>query len=141
MNHFSKVGKVLDVRLIPSEKGSRKSRGFGYIEFDTPEQAIKAVTELTSEKFQGRTLFVQSQVERLITTTQKMTNVVKNTIVNNGSNSSNPTDNFSKLFVGNFDTSVSEDDLREVLKAYGVIEYVDFHPEEAENSKGFAYVW
>jgi RNA recognition motif-containing protein len=66
MNHFSKVGRVLDVRLIPSEKGSRKSRGFGYIEFDTPDQAIKAVAEMSSEKFQGRTLFIQSQVKTFI---------------------------------------------------------------------------
>eukprot|EP01091_Cochliopodium_minus_P012549 TRINITY_DN3823_c0_g1_i1.p1 TRINITY_DN3823_c0_g1~~TRINITY_DN3823_c0_g1_i1.p1 ORF type:complete len:605 (+),score=198.60 TRINITY_DN3823_c0_g1_i1:46-1860(+) len=131
---FAKVGVVRDVRLIPAEKGSRKSRGFGYVEFDTPEQAIRAINEMATEKFDGRTIFMQSQVERLVTTTQKMTNVIK-TILPNNINPNNPinapvVENITKLFIGSIDKSFTESDLRDALKSFGEIVSVEFRDDE-----------
>ena len=41
MDFFSKVGQVLDVRLI-SDRNSRRSKGIGYVEF-TDKSAIPMV--------------------------------------------------------------------------------------------------
>ena len=42
MDFFSKVGQVLDVRLI-SDRNSRRSKGIGYVEF-TDKSAIPMVS-------------------------------------------------------------------------------------------------
>ena len=42
MDFFSKVGQVLDVRLI-SDRNSRRSKGIGYVEF-TDKSAVPMVT-------------------------------------------------------------------------------------------------
>lgn len=141
---FSKAGTVRDVRLIPAEKGSRKSRGFGYVEYETPEEANKAVEELVKEKFQKRTLFIQSQLERLVTTTQKM-NSVKNMYASFTAVNHNPApvvDNNlpGRLYLGSLDFSVTEDDLREILEPYGPVQSIDIHKEENGKSKGFGFV-
>ncbi len=54
---FSKVGEVLSVKIMTEPNGG-KSRGFGFVEFATAEEAKKAVDDLNGANFDGRTIKV-----------------------------------------------------------------------------------
>ena len=55
--YFSQAGVVTSVNLM-LDKVTGKSRGFGFIEFATAEEANKAVEEFHNKEFQGRALTV-----------------------------------------------------------------------------------
>ena len=54
---FEPFGQVTEVRLI-MDKFSGKSKGFGFIEMPTKEEAEKAIEEMNGKEFQGRALTV-----------------------------------------------------------------------------------
>lgn len=54
---FGKCGKIKDVYL-PLEYGSRKPKGFGFIEFVNPEDAEFAVRSMDNEKIKGKVITV-----------------------------------------------------------------------------------
>ena len=49
--------KVIDVKII-KDKFSGKSKGFGFAEFETKEDAEKAIEALSGQELQGRALRV-----------------------------------------------------------------------------------
>lgn len=54
---FSQVGNVISVSII-TDKMSGRSKGFGFVEMDTEEEAGKAVQTLHDSEFGGRKLVV-----------------------------------------------------------------------------------
>jgi cold-inducible RNA-binding protein len=54
---FSKAGTVVSVRII-TDAGTGRSKGFGFIEMETPEQAQKAIETLNGAELSGRALKV-----------------------------------------------------------------------------------
>jgi RNA recognition motif-containing protein len=56
-DHFSGVGTVVSVNII-QDKFTGKSRGFGFVEMSSADEAQKAVAELHQKDFQGRALTV-----------------------------------------------------------------------------------
>jgi RNA recognition motif-containing protein len=56
-DHFSGAGTVLSVNII-QDKFTGKSRGFGFVEMSSADEAQKAVAELHQKDFQGRALTV-----------------------------------------------------------------------------------
>ena len=55
---FAKVGKVLSAKVI-TDKYSGQSRGFGFVEMSTEEEAQKAINELNNTDLGGRTIVVK----------------------------------------------------------------------------------
>ena len=55
--YFSQAGKVVDAVVI-SDKRTGRSKGFGFVEFDTEEEAKKGVETLNGKDFEGRALVV-----------------------------------------------------------------------------------
>lgn len=55
---FAKAGKVVSARVIV-DKFTQKSKGFGFVEFATDEEADKAVKELNNTEIGGRKIIVQ----------------------------------------------------------------------------------
>ncbi|MBI4426172.1 MAG: RNA-binding protein [Candidatus Kerfeldbacteria bacterium] len=55
--HFSQAGTVTSSTII-TDKMSGRSRGFGFIEMSTDEEAQKAVEMFNGKDFEGRTLTV-----------------------------------------------------------------------------------
>lgn len=55
--HFSQVGEVLSVNIMKDAAAGR-SRGFGFVEFDSEELAAKAIKELDGQVWDGRALKV-----------------------------------------------------------------------------------
>ncbi|CAK9215858.1 unnamed protein product [Sphagnum troendelagicum] len=58
---FHDIGEVADVRLAKDENG--RSKGYGHIEFETEEEAKKAVLK-SGETLEGRDLFIDLAKER-----------------------------------------------------------------------------
>ena len=54
---FEQFGEVTEVRLI-MDKFSGKSKGFGFIEMPSKEEADKAIEEMDGQDFMGRALKV-----------------------------------------------------------------------------------
>jgi len=55
--HFAQVGKVVEAVVI-SDKMSGRSKGFGFVEMSTAEEAKKAIETLNGQEFEGRKLVV-----------------------------------------------------------------------------------
>jgi RNA recognition motif-containing protein len=56
-NHFAQAGKVLSAKII-NDKMTGRSKGFGFVEMSTEEEAQKALSMLNGSELDGRTLNV-----------------------------------------------------------------------------------
>ena len=54
---FSQVGKVLDVR-IPKDFKTGDSKGFGFVEMESEEEAEQAIQMLNGKEIKGRPIVV-----------------------------------------------------------------------------------
>lgn len=54
---FSQMGTVTSATVI-TDRYSGRSKGFGFVEFSSEEEAKKAIEELNGKDFQGRNLVV-----------------------------------------------------------------------------------
>ena len=52
---FASVGTVVSAKVI-RDRETNKSRGFGFVEMSTPEEAEKAVQELNGKDLDGRNI-------------------------------------------------------------------------------------
>ena len=55
--YFSAAGEVASVNII-TDKFSGRSKGFGFVEMKTDEEAAKAIEMFNDKEFEGRTLKV-----------------------------------------------------------------------------------
>lgn len=60
---FGQVGNVVDARVI-KERDSGRSRGFGFVTFDSDEDAERAVGTLNGKDLEGRPLRIDHAIER-----------------------------------------------------------------------------
>lgn len=56
-NHFSAAGTITMVQII-TDKMTGRSKGFGFVEFEKEEEAIKAIQMFNETDFGGRKLVV-----------------------------------------------------------------------------------
>lgn len=54
---FAKAGKVVEANVV-MDKMTGRSRGFGFVEMETEEEAKKAVDTLNGTEVDGRKIFV-----------------------------------------------------------------------------------
>lgn len=54
---FSKFGTIVEAVVI-TERHSGRSKGFGFVEYETEEAAQKAIDELNEKEVDGRKIFV-----------------------------------------------------------------------------------
>ena len=62
-DHFSQAGAVVSVNIL-QDRTTGRSRGFGFVEMSTQDEANKAITLLNKADFQGRALTVDSAKPR-----------------------------------------------------------------------------
>ena len=60
---FVVYGPVVSVNIV-SDKFSGKSKGFGFVEFETDEDAIKAIEGLNESEQMGRNIVVKEAIPR-----------------------------------------------------------------------------
>ncbi len=60
---FGEVGTVKDA-FLPQDRATGRPRGFGFVEFETEEQAQQAIARFNGYEFLGRTLRVNAAEDR-----------------------------------------------------------------------------
>ncbi|KAF8383012.1 hypothetical protein PRIPAC_72154 [Pristionchus pacificus] len=131
---FSEFGTVTSCAIMNDGEG--KPKGFGFVAFEEPEQAEKAVNEMHEKQVEGseKKLFVcraqkkserQQELKRKYEQ-QKAERMQRYQGVN--------------LYVKNLDDTVEEPKLREVFEKYGTITSCKVMCDENGRSKGFGFV-
>jgi len=54
---FTKVGEVVDANVV-MDKQTGRSRGFGFVEMKTEDEAKKAIAEVNETEVDGRKIYV-----------------------------------------------------------------------------------
>lgn len=62
-NHFSSCGLVTDVVII-MDRATNRSKGFGFVTFESESDAQNAISSLNEQEFQGRKLRIDSAREK-----------------------------------------------------------------------------
>uniref|UniRef100_A0A914E7T3 Polyadenylate-binding protein n=1 Tax=Acrobeloides nanus TaxID=290746 RepID=A0A914E7T3_9BILA len=128
---FSKFGKITSCTVITDANG--KPKGFGFVAFEKPESAEKAVEEMNGiEVVPGsdRKLTVcraQTKVERLKELKKKFDSTLQKCHLGN-------------LYVKQLDESFDDDQLRETFEKFGKINSAKIMRDETGRSKGFGFV-
>merc|ERR1712045_167168 len=128
---FSKYGKISSVKVMKSEEG--KSKGFGFVSFESPEEAGKACDELNGTDIEGKTVYVgraQKKAERQAELKKKF-EAIKMERMNRfqGVN----------LYVKNLDDTIDDERLRQEFAPFGTITSARVMNEEGR-SRGFGFV-
>ncbi|CAO2813396.1 unnamed protein product [Amaranthus hypochondriacus] len=112
---FSKFGTVLSCKVAKDNNG--KSKGFGFVQFDDEESAMKALTSLNGTSFEGKAIYVGSFMK-----------------------SSQRNQTFKNLYVKNLKANVTEDDLKEKFSDFGKVTSSAIMRDDHGNSKKFGFV-
>jgi polyadenylate-binding protein len=129
---FAKYGSLKNVIIMRDDKGT--SKGFGFVNFENPEEAERAVEDLNNTDLDGKPVFVgraQKKSEREAELRQKfevmkMEHMSKYQGVN--------------LYIKNLDDDVNDDKLRSMFDPFGIITSAKIMSDPKGNSKGFGFV-
>jgi len=134
---FAKFGNVTSRKLMmnAAEEDDDKSKGFGFVSFETTDMAKAAVEALhDSDTPGGKKLYVtraQKRAERLAALQQQhLAKKAENQARYKGVN----------LYVKNLDDTITDDQLREAFKEFGDITSAKIMRDERQQSKGFGFV-
>lgn len=110
-----------EVRLI-TDKYTKKSKGFGYVEFYQKESVEKALS-LSGSQLMGKTVYVElSEAEKNI---EASSDVRAST----------------RIYISNLYYEVTEDMLKNIFEKFGDIEYLNLHFNAGTDAgRGFAFV-
>lgn len=128
---FEKYGTITSHRVMTKDG---KSRGFGFVAFENPECAEKAVIDLNAKELtDGKTLYVgraQKKNERQMELKRKFEELKKERLVRSqGIN----------LYVKNLDDTIDDERLRKEFQPFGTITSAKVMLEDGR-SKGFGFV-
>ncbi|CUM63071.1 uncharacterized protein PRCAT00000636001 [Priceomyces carsonii] len=131
-NLFSPYGKITSIYLEKDAEGN--SKGFGFVNFENHESAVKAVEELNDKDINGQSIYVgraQKKRERL----EELKKQYENTRLEKLSKYQGV-----NLFVKNLDDTIDSEKLEEEFKPFGSITSARVMVDETGKSKGFGFV-
>ncbi|CAH1766253.1 6049_t:CDS:2 [Entrophospora sp. SA101] len=131
-NMFTKYGNITSAVIVTDDQG--KSKGFGFVNFETHDEAHRAVAELHDSEINGKKLFVaraQKKHEREEELRRqyeqaKLEKLNKYQGVN--------------LYIKNLEDDIDDEKLRQEFSVYGVITSAKVMRDERNQSKGFGFV-
>merc|ERR1712025_731285 len=128
---FSQFGKITSHRVMTNEDG--KSKGFGFVAFEDPEAAEKAVGEYNQKEINGKMIYVgraQKRGERQAELKKKFEQIKMERLNRyQGVN----------LYIKNLDDTIDDERLRKEFSNYGTITSAKVMTEDGR-SKGFGFV-
>lgn len=135
-SEFESCGTVVSARVI-TERGTQRSKGFGYVDFETCDAASQAVKTKNGTELDGRTLKVDFSTPR-----------EPNNHAPNGSRPERKSFSHGELsepsqtlFIGSLPYSINQDALWETFAEFGDVSSVRVPTDpETQQVKGFAYV-
>ncbi|XP_076996137.1 polyadenylate-binding protein 4-like [Tamandua tetradactyla] len=128
---FSKYGKTLSVKVMTDSSG--KSKGFGFVSFESHEAAKRAVEEMNGKDINGQLVFVaraQKKVERQAELKQMFEQLKHERIFQCQG---------VKLYIKNLDDTIDDEKLLKEFSSFGSISRVKVMQEEGR-SKGFGLI-
>jgi polyadenylate-binding protein len=129
---FNKHGKITSLMIATGPEG--KPRGFGFINYDTPEEANAAVDALNGFEWNEKKLFVsraQKRDEREKELRERFEQLkVERQKKYDGVN----------LYVKNLSDDITDERLREEFKQFGAITSTKIMIDTAGKSRGFGFV-
>ncbi|KAK2559926.1 Polyadenylate-binding protein 1 [Acropora cervicornis] len=122
-----KFGNVLSLKVVTDESG--RSKGFGFVSYETPEQAQLTVDDLCGKEWNSQKLFAaraQKKAERQMDLKSQFEKKESECISRyQGVN----------LYVKNLDNTIDDGRLREEFSAYGTITSAKVMMDDKDNSK------
>ncbi|KAJ8501301.1 hypothetical protein OPV22_011853 [Ensete ventricosum] len=125
---FGEFGKISSCIVMREEDG--KSKCFGFVNFENPDDAAQAVQVLNGKKFDAKEWYVgkaQRKWER------------EKELKNRFAGSKEATEK-SNLYLKNLDDSIGDDNLRELFSGFGTIASCKVMRDEDGVSKGCGFV-
>ncbi|XWS39927.1 hypothetical protein CRYUN_Cryun18bG0096800 [Craigia yunnanensis] len=131
-NIFSEFGTIASAVVMREPDG--KSKGFGFINFENPDDAARAVEVLNGKKFDDKEWYVgkaQKKSEREVELKFRFEQTMKEAA-----------DKFqgANLYVKNLDDSISDEKLKELFSQYGAITSCKVMRDPNGISKGSGFV-
>lgn len=129
---FEPFGKITSIYLEKDQEG--KSKGFGFVNYESHEAATKAVEDLNDTEINGQKIYVgRAQKKR-----ERMEELKKQY-------ESTRLEKLSKyqgvnLFIKNLDDSIDSEKLEEEFKPFGAITSARVMVDDSGKSKGFGFV-
>ncbi|XP_046383463.1 polyadenylate-binding protein 4-like [Ischnura elegans] len=128
---FEKYGRITSHKVMTADDG--KSKGFGFVAFEEPEAAEKAVDEMNGKDLNGKLLYVgraQKKAERQQELKRRFEQLkIERLNRYQGVN----------LYVKNLDDTIDDERLRKEFSPFGTITSAKVMLEEGR-SKGFGFV-
>jgi len=129
---FSPFGKVTSAVVMKDENG--ESKGFGFVNFESHEEAQKAIDALNEKETEGKQMFVgraQKKSEREKDLKDMFLKIQRERMSKyQGVN----------LYVKNLEDTVDDEKLRQTFTPYGTITSAKVMSDEKGASKGFGFV-
>ncbi|XP_010519297.1 PREDICTED: polyadenylate-binding protein 8-like [Tarenaya hassleriana] len=129
---FVEFGPITSCVIMRDGEG--KSKGFGFVNFENPDDAAKAVEALNGRKFDEKEWYVgkaQKKSEREMELKQKFEQSLKEAADRSqGSN----------LYVKNLDDSIADEKLKELFSPFGTITSCKVMKDPSGVSKGSGFV-
>lgn len=129
---FEKYGKITSAKVMIDDTG--KNRGFGFVSFEDPESAEKAVEELNGKDVGGKVLYVgraQKKAERQAELKRHFEQLKQERLNRyQGVN----------LYVKNLDDAIDDERLRKEFAPFGTITSAKVMTDANGRSKGFGFV-
>ncbi|CAK7896164.1 polyadenylate-binding protein, cytoplasmic and nuclear [[Candida] anglica] len=129
---FEPFGAITSIYLEKDQEG--KSKGFGFVNFENHESAVKAVEDLNDKEINGQKIYVgraQKKRERL----EELKKQYESTRLEKLSKYQGV-----NLFIKNLDDTIDSEKLEEEFKPFGSITSARVMVDEAGKSKGFGFV-
>jgi len=117
---FAQFGNILSCKIELDE--NNESKGYGYIQFATPEAGEKAIAKVNGMMLNGKKVYVGpfvSRRERIQANSEKK---------------------FTNIFIKNLDEKIDEEKLKEIFSKFGPIKSAIIMRDEQSKSKGFGFV-
>ena len=132
---FKEFGEISSAKIALDESGEKpKSKGFGFVAFDSAEAAEKAVEALNGKEINGRQIYVgraQKKAERQAELKKKFEEAKAQRLNKYAG---------VNLYVKNLDDQIDDEKLRREFQAFGTITSAKVMTDSNARSKGFGFV-
>jgi polyadenylate-binding protein len=130
---FKNYGNIVSSKVMIDDN-TGKGRGFGFVSFESPDDAEKACDELNGKDLNGKTLYVgraQKKAERQAELKRKFEQMKMDRLNRyQGVN----------LYVKNLDDTIDDERLRKEFTPFGTISSAKVMSDSSGRSKGFGFV-
>lgn len=130
---FEPYGKIISAVVMKDETG--KSKGFGFVCFESSDDAKKACEELNNKEVDGNNIYVGKAIkkEQRLEEVQKKQEKIKEERKSKYSKCVN-------LYIKNLDVNFTDEDLHNAFSKYGDIVSAKIMRHENGKSRGFGFV-